>query len=235
MANFKTHIQVSAIGSGVLSTVLLGANIVNSIEAVLLWVVGALGGVLPDIDSDNSTTLNILFGIITLLSITAVLSQLGESVSTLEIWLVIALVYGVTNWVLRRIFESYTVHRGIFHSLLSSVFIGVLSIVIAYEFTYLNAVMSWLVGFYVFGGYITHLVLDEVYSVDFSNARVKNSFGTACKLYEYKNIQASLLMLLLVFGMFFMVPNTQGVKSKLMSKHTLVLIKDSFLPLALKS
>ncbi len=235
MANFKTHIQISAISSGVLSTSLLGANIVNSTEAVLLWIVGTLGGVLPDVDSDNSTTLNILFGIITLLSITAVLSQLGEGVSTLEIWVVIALVYGFTNWFVRPIFESYTVHRGIFHSLLSSVFISALSIVIAYELTYLNAIMSWLMGLFIFIGYITHLVLDEVYSVDFSNVRVKRSFGTACKLYEYKNIKASLLMLLLVGCIFLMAPNTQGVKSTLLSKHTFVKIKESFLPLALKS
>lgn len=234
MANFKTHIQVSAIGSGALSTVLLGANMVDSIEAVFLWVLGTLGGVLPDIDSDNSTTLNILFGIITLLSVMAVLSQLGDKVSTLEIWVIIAFVYGVTNWVVRPIFESYTVHRGLFHSLLSAVFIGVVSTVVAYNFTYLNAVLSWLVGFFIFIGYIIHLVLDELYSVDFNNARVKRSFGTACKLYEYKNIQASLIMLLLVFGMFFMVPNAKDVNNTLISKHTLVKIKDSFLPLALK-
>ncbi|OUS25062.1 hypothetical protein A9Q99_22715 [Gammaproteobacteria bacterium 45_16_T64] len=235
MANFKTHIQISAISSGVLSTSLLGANFVNSVEAVLLWIVGTLGGVLPDVDSDNSTTLNILFGIITLLSITAVLSQLGVRVSTLEIWAVIAMVYGFVNWVVRPIFESYTVHRGIFHSLLAAVFLSVLSIVVAYEFTFLNTTMSWLVGFFIFIGYVTHLVLDELYSVDFSNVRVKRSFGTACKLYEYKNIQISLTMLLMAGGLFFIAPNTQGVKNTLLSKHTFVQIKDSFLPLALKS
>jgi len=37
-----------------------------------------------------------------------------------------------------------------------------------------------------------------------------------------------------VFGMFFMVPNAKDVKNTLISKHTLVKIKDSFLPLALK-
>lgn len=234
MANFKTHIQISSVTSGLLATSLLGGGLVNALEAVTLWVVGTAGGILPDIDSDNSTTLNIIFGLITVLSITAVLSQSPAAISTLEIWVTIAVVYAGLNWVIRPIFESYTVHRGIYHSLLAGVFISLLGIVIAYELTFLNATMSWLVGGFLLLGYVTHLLLDEIYSVDFSNVRVKRSFGTACKLYEYKNIQASFAMLVMVVGLWWVAPNTSGVTHTLWSPHTFYQLKHSFLPVAFR-
>ncbi len=33
-------------------------------------------------------------------------------------------------------------------------------------------------------GYIVHLVLDEIYSVDLKNRKIKKSFGTALKLFK---------------------------------------------------
>jgi hypothetical protein len=35
-------------------------------------------------------------------------------------------------------------------------------------------------------GYVTHLVLDELYAVDLRRLRVKKSFGTALKMFSHK-------------------------------------------------
>jgi len=53
---------------------------------------------------------------------------------------------------------------------------------------------SWLSGLFIGFGFIVHLLLDEIYSVDLSNKRMKKSFGTALKLYSYKNMTTTALM-----------------------------------------
>lgn len=49
----------------------------------------------------------------------------------------------------------------------------------------------------VFLGYITHLILDECYSVNLSGFELKRSFGTALKLLSLRYWKASTLFLLL--------------------------------------
>ena len=53
---------------------------------------------------------------------------------------------------------------------------------------------AWLTGLFVLIGFIIHLVLDEIYSVDVEGAVIKKSFGTALKLFDYHSWRASGLM-----------------------------------------
>jgi hypothetical protein len=43
-------------------------------------------------------------------------------------------------------------------------------------------------------GFLTHLILDEVYAVDVMDIRIKASFGTALKLFDYRNLGHSAAM-----------------------------------------
>jgi len=233
VANFQKHIEISTIGSGIASTVLFGAGLINYIEVMTLWIAGAFGGILPDIDSDNSTTIKIIFFVISAISICIGLSQLPLSTSTLEIWLFIIVCYAIINFIVSPLFKSLTVHRGVFHSLLGGVFFGLLSVVSAYQLTGLNNFMSWLMGFFIFLGYLIHLTLDEVYSVDFMNARIKRSFGTALKLFSYNNVKTSSLMLIVTVALCFLTPSLNSFNHSAEKKQVYNKIKDSFLPLAL--
>ena len=233
MANFQKHIEISTIGSGIASTILFGAGLINHIEVMTLWVAGAFGGILPDIDSDNSTTIKIIFFIISAISICIGLSQLPLNISTLEIWLFIIFSYAVINLIISPVFKSITVHRGVFHSLLGGVFFGLLTVVSAYQLTGLNSFLSWLTGFFIFLGYLIHLTLDEIYSVDFMNARIKRSFGTALKLFSYNNLKTSGLMLIVTVALSFLTPTISNFNHLTETKQVYYKIKDSFLPLAL--
>ena len=51
-----------------------------------------------------------------------------------------------------------------------------------------------------------HLLLDEMYSVDLANRRIKKSFGTALKLFNYKNISSSILMTILTVLLYWFSP-----------------------------
>lgn len=230
MANFQKHIEVATITSGIASTSLLGAGIINSFESVLLWVAGTFGGILPDIDSDDSVPIKIVFSIITVLAVLSALAQLNFSVSTLEIWIFIFIIYLVVNHLVRPLFESFTVHRGIFHSLLAAVFSGLLTTVIAYQFTTISSLTSWLTGFFVFFGYCVHLTLDEIYSVDFMNVRVKRSFGSALKLFEYRDYKTSAIMLVGALGLVALTPDGDGFQRLLASSEGFNLIRTNFLP-----
>jgi hypothetical protein len=46
----------------------------------------------------------------------------------------------------------------------------------------------------LFIGFLTHLVLDEIYSVDVMDVHIKKSFGTALKLVDTRNPAASSAM-----------------------------------------
>jgi len=55
-------------------------------------------------------------------------------------------------------------------------------------------------------GYLTHLVLDELYSVDFMDTRIKASFGTALKLFDYRHLGHSAAMAVATVLIFALTP-----------------------------
>ena len=54
MANFRTHLAVGTIATGLLATMTMAANVVTPNQVVTLALAGAFGSVLPDIDLERS-------------------------------------------------------------------------------------------------------------------------------------------------------------------------------------
>jgi len=79
---------------------------------------------------------------------------------------------------------------------------------------------SWLSGLFIGFGFIVHLLLDEVYSVDLSNRRMKKSFGTALKLYSYKNLTASALMTACTLALVWITPQPQPLIAAWQKQNT---------------
>jgi hypothetical protein len=230
MANFKQHLAFAAVGTGFLTTPLLGANLINPLEALTLWISGTFGGLLPDIDSDNATVLELLFGLICLLAIGLTLAHAPRQLSTIEICLLIGFVYAAIFYGVRRVFAQFTVHRGIFHSLLAASFFGLLMSVMTSHILAFSVTLSWLCGFFLMMGFVLHLLLDELYSVDFMNAEIKRSFGTALKLTDYRNWKSTLGMLAAMGALCFLAPNPDPATELLFSKRSWTLIKGNLLP-----
>ena len=63
MANFNTHLAVASVTSGMLATLSLSIDGVYIYDVLALFAVGVMGGILPDIDSDNSAALRIIFNL----------------------------------------------------------------------------------------------------------------------------------------------------------------------------
>ncbi|MBU0551889.1 metal-dependent hydrolase [Myxococcota bacterium] len=76
------------------------------------------------------------------------------------------------------IFKEITVHRGLFHTIPAMIAAGAgLYLVLDGEYR------LWAAGGLTLGG-LTHLTLDEIFAVDWSNQRLKKSFGTALSVWQ---------------------------------------------------
>jgi membrane-bound metal-dependent hydrolase YbcI (DUF457 family) len=115
-----------------------------------------------------------------------------------------AAAYLLIRFGLSELLKRYTVHRGMFHSLPAAVIAGELAfLVLPGDDVRLRIYTAGAVVI----GYLSHLLLDEVYSFEWYHGRVrlKNSFGTALKLFGHKwwpNVSALAKLILLTYLVF---------------------------------
>ncbi len=231
MANFKTHLSVAAACSGVLATGFLETGVAAPKDVWLYFAMGTLGGILPDIDANNSIPGRMLFSFFALVVAFLTLFSRAGVYSIAELSLLWVLTYVVVRYVIFQLFARLSVHRGVFHSLLAAVFFGFLTTSLSYHLFRLSTVGSWMTGLFVSVGYVIHLVLDEVYSVDLTGARVKRSFGTALKIMS-SNLQATVLLVLATMLVFYMTPSAEKFVYTVLNFGTYKSIKDQLLPKA---
>ncbi|MBQ4811119.1 metal-dependent hydrolase [Pseudoalteromonas luteoviolacea] len=205
MANFSTHLKASTIVSATFSSVLLSMSEVSGFQALGLFIVGALAGLLPDLDSDKSKSLNSLFSIFAIL-VAGILLLNFQFNSIIETWVLGLSVYLLFMFVIKPIFEHFTVHRATLHSLSAVCMFGLLT----FHSSLLLGVtlhLALLCSIFVFIGALTHLVLDECYSVDIDNKELKASFGTTLKPIDLRYPFTSLAQVGITLGcVYFAMP-----------------------------
>jgi hypothetical protein len=99
-----------------------------------------------------------------------------------------------------------SVHRGIWHSLIAGLFCAFVTVTIYSKLLGRNDGVAWLAGGFLLIGYLTHLILDEVYSVDVMDTRIKSSFGTALKIVDPRYPGASSAMAVAMLLTFWVTP-----------------------------
>jgi len=194
MADYATHLGWGTIGAGLAASATYAADIVPSANLLTLTVAGLVGSVLPDIDLEKAVPSRLLFTGLGFLLAFIALFNFKASYSIIELWIIWFGVFASIRYGAYNVFHHTAVHRGIFHSLLAGLFfMTVTAILAAYALGY-DPVVAWMAGLFVMLGYIIHLLLDEVYAVDFAGARLKRSFGSALKLFDGGSKSSSLLM-----------------------------------------
>jgi hypothetical protein len=88
--------------------------------------------------------------------------------------------YLVIRFGLGNLLRQLTVHRGMFHSLPALAIAGELTFLVC---DHENLWMRVFFSVAVMAGFASHLVLDEIWSIDLARLRLKSSFGTAIKLW----------------------------------------------------
>lgn len=181
MADFKTHMTVSTtVGAGLGAWAHMQADFRWS-TAALAAAVCSLGGMLPDLDSDSGRPLKEMIALTSAVVPVLVVERLrGLGFDPEQIILACVCIYFLIRFGFSRVLERFTVHRGMFHSLPAMLLAGEVVFLLAYtgelraRYLFAGAVMA---------GFLSHLVLDEVWSLELSRLRVKKSFGTALKLW----------------------------------------------------
>lgn len=222
MANFNTHLTVAIAASAGAALTATQFNIIPIVEAPWMVAFGTIGGLLPDIDSPHSKPVKLLFTALGIIALLIVVNLLQNRFPAYIVLALATIMYFIVRYGIAKLFDKFTVHRGIFHSILTAVFFGLLIICISYYLLHWDVVHSWLSGLFITFGFIVHLTLDEVYSVDLSNKRLKKSFGTALKLFSYDNLLTSGLMAAVTIALIIITPQPQPVFKILMAnfQHT---------------
>jgi membrane-bound metal-dependent hydrolase YbcI (DUF457 family) len=182
MADFKTHITTSCVLGGGYAA--LGAYYGLPIEAAL--VAGGLcgvGGMLPDIDSDSGVPVRETMGFaaaVTPMLLVDRFQHLGLNYE--QMVLAGGACYLFVRFGIARLLMRYTVHRGMFHSIPALlIFTGLAFLICDYS----NLHLRYFKAGGVFLGVLSHLLLDEIFAVEWIGGRwrFKKSFGTALKLW----------------------------------------------------
>lgn len=206
MANFQTHLSVAAGGGMLLAFGGWQATLWSPSEALSMAVLTAFGGILPDIDSDNSHAIRLIFTLSAMLAVIAGVLSLRGQVTLGVLLVACAGLYVGVRYALSELFKRFTVHRGIWHSLLAAAFCGLGITALGYQWLAQSAGIAWAQGVALVFGSVIHLLLDEMYSVDLAGSRIKRSFGTAFKPFAYRQPLNSLLLLALAVGLVPWLP-----------------------------
>jgi hypothetical protein len=185
MANFQTHLTASTIlgvGYGGVAYQMYGVPPAASLLAASLC---AVSGMLPDIDSGPGRPLREITTLMAAVVPTMLFSRL-EHLGLSQEWIILigAAIYVAIRFGLAGFLRHYTVHRGMFHSFPAAAIFGELTFLLFYSE---NVALRTIIAGGVVAGFLSHLLLDEIYSVQWDGRpRLKNSFGTAMKFYGDK-------------------------------------------------
>jgi|GEM_PF-2290145 len=109
------------------------------------------------------------------------------------------------------LFKVMTVHRGVFHTVPAIIIYTEIIFLLMYNQGIKERILIT-VG--AFAGSLSHLLLDEIYSVDFEGRRLKRSFGTALSFwksdYPYSSTLAYISVIVLGLCCYVTQPYFQG-------------------------
>lgn len=230
MANFKTHLTGGFAASAILGLVTYKAGLVNANEFLMCVLAGTVGGLLPDIDSDNSIPIKMGFDLASLATGFALIIHWRSELSLLSMLLLWLMGYLIMRYAVFSIFTKLTVHRGIIHSVPYMLVLALSLTCFNYYFLDTSSIVSWFYGSFLFLGSMIHLGLDEAYSVDLLNRRLKRSSGTAMKFYKYTQRYYYLGLYAILLMFIFIAPPFEPFFRKINDPITWWLIRDSLLP-----
>jgi membrane-bound metal-dependent hydrolase YbcI (DUF457 family) len=183
VADFKTHVTFSsAIGAGY-AVVASGLGFDLS-TAILAGGLCGVSGMLPDIDSDSGVPRREALGFAAAVIPLLMIDRFKQfDLSHDQIVLIGVLMYVGIRFVLANLIGRWSVHRGMWHSIPAVLTFAGIAFIISGPpdqifVRYLKAIAVGL-------GAFSHLLLDEVYSIDTRGfvPKLKKSFGTAIKFF----------------------------------------------------
>lgn len=181
MAGFRMHIGTSTVCGAVYGIAAVKTLGHNPETAILAAGVTAVSGMLPDLDSDSGVPVREMSAfaaaVVPMLALPRI-QHMGHS--TEGVLAAMGLTYFLLRFGLAWFVRTISVHRGMFHSVPAMLIAG-LTVYLAYGSPEMSIRLLLAAGAMM--GFFSHLLLDEIYAVDFNGIRIKlNGFaGSAIK------------------------------------------------------
>ena len=184
MADFKTHVTTSSLLGIAYGTAAYHLGDYTPVQATLAGILTGVGGMLPDVDSQSGRPVREIFGLFAALAPVVLMERLVQWAGDAEGGMLLGvLIYVAIRYGGAILLSLLTVHRGMYHS--------IPALLISAELTYLayghpsvnvRLLMAGGVGL----GFLSHLLLDEIYSVTWNGLapKLKASAGSAMKLFS---------------------------------------------------
>lgn len=210
MADFKTHISTSTVlgvayGVGGIYFFHLPVD-----SCLLAGGLCSVSGMLPDLDSDSGIPVRETMSVVSMLVPMLLIQRFADWQLTPEqLVLIGASLYFLIRFGVGSVFRRFTVHRGMWHSIPAAVIAGFAAFLVCSCDPEVRFFKAW--GVVI--GYMSHLVLDELYAIDLNGNRIKikKSFGSALKFFGSGAVPNLLTFgcLLMLCGLIWMDPAVQ--------------------------
>jgi hypothetical protein len=183
VAAFKQHITFSSL-LGVGYAAALAGSGGEWVHSILAGGLCGIAGMLPDLDSPSGRPVRELFGI-TAIAVPLLLTyRLRRSgLDPEQLVLLAAVLYLLIRFGLSWVFKHLTVHRGMFHSIPAMLIAGEV-VFLAHDCPEPYGRLTLAGGIML--GFLSHLVLDEIYAVDMNGVRPRfnKAAGSALKFFS---------------------------------------------------
>ena len=203
MAAYREHLTTSCVlGIGVASSAIaLGFT---PVQGFLGGTITGIGGILPDLDSESGRPVREIFGVTAALAPVVMMRRLLEwggntdGAMLLSVLLYISVKYGGA-----MLLGVLAVHRGMFHSIPAMLIAGEIAF-LSYKSEQIS--MKLLMGAGIMIGFFSHLLLDEMYAVEWHGLRVKlNKFAGSAVKFSGRSYPANIFTYGLLFTLTYTV------------------------------
>jgi len=181
MAGYREHVSISGLLGVGYGTAAVWVFDVTPVQGVLAGVLTWVAGMLPDLDSQSGKPVREVFSLLAAVVPLAMMGHLMRWAGNPDEVILLAIVfYAGIRYGGAVLLGLLSVHRGMFHS--------IPAVVIAAELAFLAydspTVVRLLMAGGVAAGFLSHLILDELYAVEWTGIRLRlNRYaGSALKL-----------------------------------------------------
>ena len=183
MADFKTHITASSILGVGYAAIGYSMFDVPPAHALVAATLCSVAGMLPDLDSSSGIPQREMLSFVSVLVPVLMIDRFEQlQLNHEQMVFVAGVMYAVIRFGIGNLFNKFTKHRGMWHSIPAALVAGMATFMVCLTpDVQIRIYKAWAVVI----GFISHLVLDEVYAVNWEGRlpRAKKSFGTALKFF----------------------------------------------------
>jgi membrane-bound metal-dependent hydrolase YbcI (DUF457 family) len=194
MADFKAHTSVGTLWGLLLGTVSVISDFCSLIGGIVILFLAATSSAAPDIDSDTGRPRELVLSFLGIAIPIVLFFNISDSTSSENILAATLISFFLVRYILGYLLAKFTVHRGLWHSVPAAVLCSEITYLLFFD---LPVKVRLLYAIAVLGGFISHLLLDELYSVKVLALETKRSFGTALKFTGSSKIQTFFLYFLI--------------------------------------